>query len=132
MNQPKGIKFDEGKARFSLLPTDALTAIVKILNYGELKYSSHNWRNGFKWSRLYDAAQRHMSKFNNGNRKDEETNMSHIAHATINLLFLLEHEINNLGEDDLWKGYNVNKRKSKKVRSKRKHTNKRKVKRRGS
>lgn len=81
--------------------------MAEVMSAGEKKYSAQNWRKGFKWSRLLDAAHRHLNQYNESkdNRKDKETSLSHLAHAAINLVFLMEHEYYNLGEDDLWKGY---------------------------
>lgn len=102
-----GIKFDSGKPRMSLLPSKPLWMMAEVMTVGEKKYSAQNWRRGFKWSRLLDAAHRHLNQYNESkdNRIDKETSLNHLAHAAINLVFLMEHEYYNLGEDDLWKGY---------------------------
>ena len=104
MKKVKGKKFDQGKPRVSLLSSKALLELSKVMTYGESKYQSHNWRNGFKWSRLMDAAERHILQYNSGERKDPETGLTHLVHAMANLMMLIEHEIEGLGEDDLWKG----------------------------
>ena len=96
----KAIKKDEGKIRMELLSVPALRAIAEVLGDGAIKYAEHNWRNGFKWSRLYGAAMRHLTSHMNGEDLDPETNRSHLAHLGCCIMFLLEHEINNLGEDD--------------------------------
>jgi len=97
-----GIKADQGKAPLGLLSSDALNEMAKVLQYGATKYSPHNWRGGFKWSRLYDATQRHLTQWNNPyeSSTDSETNLSHLAHAAVNIMMLLEHEVRNLGMDD--------------------------------
>ena len=100
-----GVKHDEGKPILSLISSDALEELAKVLSFGAKKYEDHNWRKGFKWSRIYDAAQRHLIKYNRGERIDPETGLSHLSHAFCNLMFLIEFEKNNVGEDDLWKGY---------------------------
>lgn len=100
-----GNKFDAGKPKMSLLSSEALMELAKVMTYGESKYTAHNWRKGFKWSRILDAAQRHLSAYNSGERKDPETGITHLAHAMANLMMLIEFELNNVGEDDLWKGY---------------------------
>lgn len=104
----EGKKFDEGKPRVSLLSSDAILEIAKVATMGATKYSDNNWRSGMKWSRIMDAAQRHLLKYNKGERIDEESKLSHLAHVAWNILALLEYEINNVGEDDLFKGYHKN------------------------
>ena len=95
-----GIKHDSNKPPWSLLPFDGLEEVVKVLGYGATKYDAHNWRNGFKYSRLSDAALRHLTSFIRGEDKDPETNLSHLAHAVCCLLFLLEHTQKGYGTDD--------------------------------
>lgn len=61
----------------------------------------NNWRKGMRWSRLADAALRHLLKWASGSRVDEETGLSHLAHAMCCLMFLLNYEQTGLGEDDV-------------------------------
>jgi hypothetical protein len=95
-----GTKHDTGKARMELLSTVALTEIAKVLAFGANKYDAHNWRKGLNWSRLYGAALRHLLAHMDGQDKDEESGLSHLAHAACCLMFLLEHEAKGLGHDD--------------------------------
>jgi hypothetical protein len=99
----KGVKFDSGKYRFSLLSTDALVDIAKVGTMGATKYADHNWRKGMKWSRLLDAAHRHMMAWQLGENLDAESQLPHLAHACWNLMALLEYEKRGFGENDLWK-----------------------------
>lgn len=101
-----GTKNDSGKPRVSLLSSIALIELSKVMTYGETKYASHNWRKGFKWSRIMDAAMRHLLAYNSGERIDKETNLSHLSHCMANLMMLVVFENTNVGEDDLFKGNN--------------------------
>ena len=58
--------------------------------YGKQKYGAQNWRKGLKFSRLTSATLRHLLSWNEGEDYDNESGLSHIAHAACNLLFLLE------------------------------------------
>lgn len=73
------------------------------MDFGAQKYNAHNWRGGFDWSRLQDAALRHLAAHINGEDKDPESGLSHVAHAACCVLFLLSHEINAYGVDDRYK-----------------------------
>jgi hypothetical protein len=101
----QGTKFDQGKPRISLLSSDAIIEVAKVATMGAEKYDDHNWRKGMKWSRLMDAAERHLLKYNKGDRIDDESNLSHLTHVAWNIMALIDYEINNIGEDDLFKGY---------------------------
>jgi hypothetical protein len=100
VSQSVGRKFDSGKLRVDLLPSDALFEVAKVLTFGAGKYGEHNWRQGIEWSRVYAAAQRHMMKWNAGQTCDEETGINHLAHACANLLFLLTYSKTHPGLDD--------------------------------
>lgn len=84
-------KFDAGKAMVSLLPSQPLIMTAKVLNFGAQKYDAHNWRKGMKYSRLYDAALRHILSAKEGEDLDKESGLPHLAHAICGLLFLLEY-----------------------------------------
>lgn len=100
-----GIKHDLGKPQCSLISSVALMQLAEVLSFGAKKYDSHNWRNGFVWSRVMDAALRHIYKYNSGELIDPETGLSHLSHAFCNLMFLIEFEQCNIGTNDLWKGH---------------------------
>jgi hypothetical protein len=83
-------KFDGGKPRLGLLPKKALTETAKVLTFGAEKYDAHNWRKGLEYSRLEDAALRHVFAWADGEDRDPESGLSHLAHALCCLMFLLE------------------------------------------
>lgn len=91
----KGVKNDDGKLRWSLLPWIALIKVVKVYNYGAIKYADRNWEKGIKYSRLYDAALRHLTAFWNGESRDEESGLLHLSHCTFNILAILYFELTN-------------------------------------
>lgn len=97
------IKKDENKTRLELLSPIAINAIGEVLTMGAVKYQEHNWRKGFKWSRLLGAALRHLLAFMGGQDKDPETGLSHLAHCGCCIMFMLEHEITHKELDDRYK-----------------------------
>ena len=92
-----GRKFDGGKLQYGLLPPLALRETVKVLTYGAEKYEPDNWRRVPDGNRRYfDAAQRHLWAYKEGEMYDPETGVSHLAHALCCIMFMLdlEEEIN--------------------------------------
>ena len=87
----EGKKFDAEKPRLDLLSSIALVEVAKVMTYGASKYGSQNWRGGLAWSRVYAAVQRHLVAWNGGETLDPETGLSHLAHASCGLQFLLEY-----------------------------------------
>jgi hypothetical protein len=94
------VKADTGKVPMSLLPRSALTAEAAVLAFGAKKYAAHNWRKGMVWSRLLDAALRHLTAFADGEDVDPETGLSHLAHLRCCAGFLIEYQEKGLGQDD--------------------------------
>jgi len=101
----EGMKHDANKIPVELLPTQALEEIAKALAFGQKKYNSWNWAKGFKWSRLIGAAMRHLFAWSRGEDTDKESGLSHLAHLGCCVLFLLQHELSQLGTDDRFKGF---------------------------
>jgi len=98
-----GLKFDSGKPPLHLLSRTALEETAKVMDFGQHKYAAHNWRKGFAWSRPLSAAQRHILAFQDGEDKDPETGLSHLAHAMCCIMFLLEFEKTHKHLDDRFK-----------------------------
>lgn len=86
----EGVKFDSGKLDWSLLPIEPVENVIRVLMYGANKYSPNNWlKVDDHERRYYNAAMRHLSAWQKGELTDEETGISHLAHATCCLLFLM-------------------------------------------
>ena len=96
-------KLDSGKAPLGLIPQSALIEEAYVLGFGETKYGRHNWRKGLEWSRLLDAAMRHIIAFNDGENFDPETGLHHLAHARCCLGFLIEYETTHPELDDRYR-----------------------------
>ena len=85
-----GQKHDQGKRRKSLLPPNTVNQVIDVLEFGARKYAENNWRYVPDAStRYYDAADRHIEAWWRGEKTDPETGLSHLAHATCCLLFLI-------------------------------------------
>lgn len=99
-NKLGGIKHDEGKVDFALLPILPLREVARVWTYGKKKYSAWNWTNGFTYSRPYAAALRHIFDWARGQTYDEETGIHNLAHAICCLSMLIEFELKGTGQDD--------------------------------
>jgi hypothetical protein len=88
----EGIKYDLGKPQLSLIPKEFLDSVAAVLEFGAAKYQRDNWRKGIKYSRVLDAAMRHLTAFINNETIDAESNLNHLSHAACCLAFLLTYE----------------------------------------
>ena len=86
----EGRKDDSAKRRYSLLPTGTVNSVVDVLEFGSKKYADNNWQKvPDARVRYYDAAMRHLDAWFNGELKDSETSLPHLAHAICCLMFLM-------------------------------------------
>lgn len=99
MLQAGGVKLDTGKARFDLLPPDALAAVAGVYTFGAEKYAARNWELGMDWGRVYAATQRHLNAMWSGENLDPETGMLHAAHASFGTLTLTAFQLRGVGLD---------------------------------
>lgn len=84
-----GIKHDQKKLRWGLLPIEIIKEVVIILTFGAEKYGPNNWKllpDGEE--RYYEAFMRHFTDYRLGEYYDKETGRPHLAHALCNLIFL--------------------------------------------
>lgn len=89
VKQPEGVKYDDNKPDWSLLPMKELIGTVHVLMHGEKKYSRDNWKfvdDGE--NRYYAALMRHLTAFQSGQTHDPESELHHLDHAMCCLMFL--------------------------------------------
>lgn len=86
-----GLKFDIGKTDWSLMPWVSLTSVAKVVTFGAKKYDRDNWRKVEGWrERYFAAALRHLVAWYLGERADDESGESPLAHCVCDTLFLME------------------------------------------
>ena len=96
----KGVKYDDGKARWALLPGESLEEVAKVYTFGATKYADNNWRKGMLWSRTFSAIMRHAWAFWRGETLDPETGLHHMAHCAFGCLTLIEYTRKKTPTDD--------------------------------
>lgn len=83
-------KADKGKLELSLVNPELVKAVAEVRMYGTEKYgNSENWRK-VEPKRYVDALYRHLLAYIEGNKVDEESGLSHLAHMACNISFLLD------------------------------------------
>lgn len=91
---PPGTKHDAGKLQWSLLPWQAVKEIVAVLTFGARKYAPDNWKKVENpKDRYFDAMMRHIEAWKEGEQRDPESKLHHLAHACCCALFMMWFEI---------------------------------------
>jgi len=96
----QGVKYDEGKTRYDLIPPEGPAAVAQVLAYGAKKYAARNWEQGMDWSRPFSAIHRHLAAWWSGETYDADTGYSHLWHVATNVFFLIAFESRGKGTDD--------------------------------
>lgn len=93
--ESKGIKNDQGKIRYDLVPFILIKSLAQIYTMGAAKYEANNWQ-GVESERYYSALFRHLEAFYVSKEElDPESKLHHLAHAFWNIGTLLWKELNN-------------------------------------
>jgi len=87
-NAAGGVKHDQEKPRWDLLPIKQIEDVVKVLTKGAVKYTDDNWMKVEK-KRYISALYRHISAWRQGEVIDPEWGLPHLAHAVCSALFLM-------------------------------------------
>lgn len=96
--QEEGLKFDEGKLLFSLVPPEVIKLLTHVLTFGAKKYKPDNWKNVEPFQERYqNAMMRHENARLQGEIFDPETGILTIGHELTNLVFLAWKQIEEHG-----------------------------------
>lgn len=78
-------KDTKGKAKLRYVPYGALVEIAKVREFGTAKYGCPDgWKN-VSHDDFVEAAMRHIGKYFNGEKLDNESGLDHISHALCSL-----------------------------------------------
>lgn len=94
-NVQGGIKFDQGKVRYTLLLQDlprAVKQVTEVLEFGAKKYARMNFEK-IEAHRYDEAMTRHLMAYLAGEENDPESGKNHLSHMICCAMFLLEREI---------------------------------------
>jgi len=91
MKKEEGLRFNQGKTRYDLVPAFAQEQYAKVLTKGSEKYAERNWEIGMKWSKVLASLERHLHAIKRGEDFDNETGILHSAHVMCNAAFLTEY-----------------------------------------
>lgn len=103
----KGMRFNKGKVRWSLVPQSALKPMVEVLEFGASKYAPFNWQKGLSMNEILESMKRHLDELMEGRDHDVESTLHHIGHIQCNAMFYEWMRQNKPELDDRFKGHNA-------------------------
>lgn len=91
-----GRKDDDGKERFDLIEPAFEKSMAEVLTMGANKYEANSWQNvEDPVNRYYASLRRHINAWRSGEKLDSESNLTHLAHAACNIMFLMHFDREN-------------------------------------
>lgn len=87
-----GARYNQGKAKFNLIPLNLLDDTARVWEYGAKKYAAWNWAKGADWNVPFDSLMRHLAAWQNGEDIDPESGLPHTAHIICNAMMLVHYE----------------------------------------
>jgi len=83
----KGLRFNQGKRKWSYVNFKSLEPMVEVLEFGAKKYAPFNWQKGLKKDEILESMLRHVVAMIDGETVDKESGISHIGHVMCNAMF---------------------------------------------
>ena len=89
------------KLPYHLVPSTATALAAMVHLSGAMKYGAFNWRAaGVRSTIYYDAMQRHLASWLNGETNDPESGLSHLGHVIACANILVDAEACGMLTDD--------------------------------
>lgn len=83
-------KTDKNKVRMDLVPWACVSEVAAVMTHGLSKYPEGGWKHVERSrERYFAAAQRHLIAWWEGESKDPDSGLSHLAHVSCCIFFLL-------------------------------------------
>lgn len=83
----KALRYNTGKLRWTLVHFDSLAPLVKVMEYGAVKYAPENWKKGLNKKEILESLTRHLFALIDGEKYDQESGLEHIGHIMANAMF---------------------------------------------
>lgn len=87
-NKERGLRYNDGKPKWSLVDFNSLEDMVRVLEMGAKKYSTFNWQKGMPVSEVIESMLRHTFSLLSGEINDKESGLPHIGHIQCNAMFI--------------------------------------------
>jgi len=87
----KSLRYNDGKPQWSLVDFKSLVPLVRVMEYGCIKYERDNWKKGLDLTQILESMSRHLFALMSGEIVDPESQQEHIGHIMANAMFYKYH-----------------------------------------
>ena len=88
----KALRYNEGKPKWHLVHYNSIIPMIKVLEFGALKYAPENWKKPMDLKEILNSMQRHLAALMDGEDIDSESGISHMGHIQANAMFYNYHK----------------------------------------
>lgn len=86
-NNDKALRYNGGKPQWGLVHYKSLIPMVRVLEFGALKYSPRNWMKSMPTREILESMQRHLAALMDGEEYDSKSGLDHMGHIQANAMF---------------------------------------------
>lgn len=90
-NPTKAARFNDGKPKWGLVHYESMEPMIRVLEFGALKYAPKNWQKLMDTTEILESMQRHLAALMDGELVDKESGLSHMGHIQANAMFYNYH-----------------------------------------
>lgn len=84
----QAMRFNNGKLQWDLVDFESFESMVKVLEFGTIKYKRDNWKKGLPMRAQCNSLMRHLVALFSGEVNDPETGLPHWSHIQCNAMFM--------------------------------------------
>ena len=95
----EGLRYNEGKPRYDLIPPEFMEALAHHFRVGALKYADRNWEKGMSWGICFSSLMNHAWKWMRGEEVDQETGSHHMIAVAWNAMAIYIYYKRGIGTD---------------------------------
>jgi hypothetical protein len=85
--EEQALRYNQNKPKWSLIHYGSLEPLVRVMEYGAVKYAPENWKKGLDNKAVLESLMRHLVKLMDGEKYDQESGLQHIGHIMANAMF---------------------------------------------
>ena len=91
LKEDKALRYNEGKARWSLVHFPSLEPMVEVLEFWAKKYDEENWKKPMDKKQILNSMMRHLVRLMEEEELDSESWLPHVWHILANCMFYSYH-----------------------------------------